>query len=73
LRTWATLHRAVYGAVVLAALHVLAGPSADPRLAVTIAVIATLLLLARLVPRSHGRPASDDEPRDQPPGLDATK
>lgn len=73
LRTWETLHRGVYLAIALVLLHVLAGPSAEPHLAIAIAAIVLVLLLARLVPRSRVRETSDDEPRDQPPGLDATK
>jgi sulfoxide reductase heme-binding subunit YedZ len=73
LRTWETLHRGVYLAVALVLLHVLAGPSAEPHLAIAIAAIAIVLLLARVVRRTRVRDTSDDEPRDQPPGLDATK
>lgn len=57
LRTWNVLHRAVYVIAALAALHVLAGPSADPRLSVAVAGSLGLLLLARLVPRSRPRDA----------------
>ena len=53
LRTWSVLHRAVHVIGVLAALHVLAGPSADPRLAVIVAIAFGLLLLARLAPRAR--------------------
>lgn len=67
LRTWSTLHRAVYVASVLATLHVLAGPSAEPRLAASTAFVMALLLLARVWPvRSEGagraRPEQDVEP-----------
>lgn len=72
LRTWEALHRGVYVAIALVVLHVLAGPSAKPHLAIAVAVIAGLLLVARLVPRPRAR-AADDDPPDQPPGLDATK
>lgn len=67
LRTWSTLHRGVYVAVALAALHVLAGPSADPRLATAIAFVIAALLLARLWPeratdRASAERAGDAEP-----------
>ncbi len=70
LRTWETLHRGVYLAIGFAVLHVLAGPSAHPGLAITIAVIVLVLLLARLVPRSRTREASDADspaPHGDPP------
>lgn len=59
LRTWSVLHRAVYAIAALAALHVLAGPSAEPRLAMALAVSLGLLLVARLVPR-RARPREGD-------------
>lgn len=55
LRGWGALHRVVYAAVALAALHVLAGPSADPRLAVVTSVVVALLVALRLVPRPRPR------------------
>ncbi len=48
LRTWQSLHRAVYVVIALVVLHVLAGPSADPRVALAIAALAVLSLVARL-------------------------
>lgn len=65
LRTWSTLHRGVYVAAALAALHVLAGPSADPRLALAVTVVVGLLLLARLARR--GSRASEEARGLQPP------
>jgi sulfoxide reductase heme-binding subunit YedZ len=51
LRGWSALHRLVYAAVALAALHVLGGPSADPRIALAASILVALLFAARLVPR----------------------
>ena len=67
LRAWETLHRGVYVAIALVVLHVLAGPSAEPHLAMAVAVIAALLLLGRLVPRPRTperalEPESNDDP-----------
>lgn len=73
LRTWETLHRGVYLAIALVVLHVLAGPSAEPHLAIAIAVIATLLLLARLVPRSRRRESAEVVGDDAPPEERLTK
>jgi len=58
LRTWSTLHRFVYAAVLLVALHVVAGPSADPRVASSYAVAVGVLLVLRLVPRRAAPAAS---------------
>lgn len=62
LRAWSALHRLVYAALALAALHVLAGPSADPRLAVAVAGLIAALLLARLVPSSRSTRESATAP-----------
>jgi sulfoxide reductase heme-binding subunit YedZ len=47
LRAWSTLHRAVYAASVLVALHVVAGPEVDPRAALVLCAATGALLLAR--------------------------
>lgn len=54
LRTWSTLHRAVYLALALVCLHVLAGPAADPRLALVLPALLLALLLGRLLPGRSG-------------------
>ncbi len=68
LRAWGALHRLVYAASVLVALHVLAGPEADPRLALTLAVVMALLLLGRVVPvrRSAAGPGGGERADAEP-------
>jgi sulfoxide reductase heme-binding subunit YedZ len=67
LRTWDVLHRAVYVVIALVVLHVVAGPSADPRLALALAALAALLLFARIPrPRARAPRAPNDEPSDEP-------
>ncbi len=61
LRTWSALHRLVYGAVVLAVLHVLAGPAVDPRVALALATFALAVLFGRLIPPRRARREGPDE------------
>lgn len=67
LRAWSTLHRLVYAASALVALHVVAGPGADPRLALALAALLAALLLARLVPaRRRAEPGLTTGSPDNP-------
>jgi len=72
LRTWSALHRLFYGAIVLAVLHVLAGPSADPRLVLALAVVVAALLAGRVLPSGRSRPpdAETDADSQLGPGRD---
>ncbi|GAB4206979.1 MAG: hypothetical protein OHK0013_24130 [Sandaracinaceae bacterium] len=67
LRAWGALHRVVYAAIALAALHVLAGPSADPRVALVATVVVAILLAGRLVPRRARVERSDEAVTTGPP------